>query len=108
MVYNSLETLYKKWGPVDRDDMSKSELIDYITDLFDTYEKTGFRKRFTSQGTGLKEYDRLKFKVICRVPLHNCELDFAPLWKIKLETGETMAAYPEEICLAEYPEEQET
>ena len=112
MIYDSLDELHKKYknkyGKIKkRNEMSRRELENYINDLFDTYEKIGFRERLTSENTNTKEHDGLKFEVVCRINPLECGYDVAPLWEIKLETGKTTIAFPEEICLAIHPEEQE-
>lgn len=48
-----------------------------------------------------------KLKVINRVKDitkdsdNGADLECLPMWNIKFENGDTMSAYPEEICLAE-------
>ena len=49
----------------------------------------------------------MKFTVLGRVKEitedkeNGADLECLPMWNIQLENGDIMAAYPEEICLAE-------
>jgi len=80
---------------------------EYVNDCFDAYENDGFADTFGTPYAGEKKHMGKKFKVIGRVPEFDddhpdgADLDCLPMWKIKLDTGEIIDAFPEEICNSE-------
>ena len=55
---------------------------------------------------GERKYVGMKFTVLGRVKdiaedKDGADLECLPMWNIQFENGDMMAAYPEEICLAE-------
>lgn len=107
--------LYKKYRfdnlNKSRDDLSEYEERNFINDCFDTYEHIGFADTFGPPYTGEKKYEGMKFTVLGRVKEitedkeNGADLECLPMWNIQLENGDIMAAYPEEICLAERKQE---
>ena len=75
--------------------------------LFDKYESAGFAKTFGTPYEGERKYVGMEFKVIGRVKdiaedkENGADLECLPMWHIRFDNGEEMAAYPEEICLLE-------
>ena len=90
-----------------RDDLSEDEERNFVNDCFDTYEKIGFADTFGTPYTGEKKYKGMRFTVLGRVKEitedkeNGADLECLPMWNIQFENGDIMAAYPEEICLAE-------
>ena len=77
-----------------REHMTEEREKEYIDFAFKVYENDGFLK--TIKGT---DFDGLKFKVLRRIETNEVdELYYLPMWQIRLENGEEIAAYPEEIC----------
>ena len=105
------DKLYKKYGfnnpDITRNTLSKDEERKFVNDCFETYEHIGFAKTFGTPYTGEEQYVGMKFTVLCRVKEitedkeNGAYLECLPMWNIQLENGDIMAAYPEEICLAE-------
>lgn len=105
------EELHKKYGfnnsNKTRDDLTEDEDHSFVNDCFDTYEHIGFAETFGTPYTGEKKYVGMRFTVLCRVKEitedseNGADLENLPMWHIQFENGDTMAAYPEEICLAE-------
>lgn len=101
--------LYKKYGLDNpyksRDDLSEDEERNFINDCFDMYEHIGFANTFGTPYAG--KYEGMKFTVLGRVKEitedkeNGADLECLPMWNIQLENGDIMAAFPEEICLAE-------
>lgn len=104
------EELYKKYGLNNsnktRDDLTEDEDRNFVNDCFDAYEHTGFADTFGTPYTREKKYAGMKFTVLGRVKEitedreNGADLEYLPMWHIQFENGDTMAAYPEEICLA--------
>lgn len=102
---------YKKYGfdnpNKSRNDLSEVEERNWVNDSFDTYEHIGFADTFGTPYTGEKKYEDMRFTVLGRVKEitedkeNGADLECLPMWNIRLENGDIMAAYPEEICLAE-------
>ena len=71
-----------------------------------TGEYIGFVDTFGTPYTGEKKYVGMKFTVLSRVKeltvdKDGADLECLPMWNIQFENGDKIAAYPEEICLAE-------
>ena len=108
---NEFVELYKKYGfdnpNKSRDDLSEAEERNWVNDSFGAYEHIGFADTFGTPYTGEKKYEGMKFTVLSRVKEitedkeNGADLECLPMWNIQLENGDVMAAYPEEICLAE-------
>ena len=90
-----------------RDNLSEDEERSFVNVCFDIYEHIGFADTFGTSYTGEKKYEGMKFTVLGRVKEitedneNGADLECLPMWNIQLENGDIMAAYPEEICLAE-------
>lgn len=103
--------LYKKYGlnnpNKSRENLPEAEKRKFVSDCFDTYEHIGFAETFRTPYEEEQKYVGMKFKVINRVKDitkdsdNGADLECLPMWNIKFENGDTMSAYPEEICLAE-------
>lgn len=103
--------LYKKYGfdnpNKSRDDLLEDEERNFVNDCFDIYEHIGFVETFGTPYTGEEKYEGMRFTVLGRVKEitedkeNGADLECLPMWNIQFENGDIMAAYPEEICLAE-------
>ena len=109
-MYTNFKELHKAYGfnnaERTRDNLSIEEEKNFVSDCFDTYEHIGFAETFGTPYTGERKYVGMKFTVLGRVrelseDENGADLECLPMWNIQLENGDTMAAYPEEICLAE-------
>lgn len=110
-MFSNFKELYQAYGLDNhtrtRDGLSHDEERYFVSDCFDLYERIGFADTFGTPYTGEKKYVGMKFAVIDRVheltESHPDGADLAclPMWNIQLENGDTLSAYPEEICLAE-------
>lgn len=117
-VQKEFEELYKRYGlnnpskPMNnltqnRDDLSENEECNFVNDCFDIYECIGFAETFKTPYKENSELAGMKFSVINRVKDitededEGVDLAVLPMWNIKLENGDTMFAFPEEICLVE-------
>lgn len=100
-------------GCFNREDMTEEREREWVDFCFDAYESDGFKSTFGTPYSGEKKYVGMKFDVLGRVPdikddfENGADLECQPMWVIRLENGEEMAAYPEEICLSETPEYME-
>ena len=103
--------LHKRYGfdnpNKTRDDLLEDEDRKFVNECFDIYEHIGFADTFGTPYTGEKKYVGMGFTVLGRVKEitedkeNGADLECLPMWHIRLESGDIMAAYPEEICLAE-------
>lgn len=90
-----------------RDDLSEAEERNWVNDCFDVYEHIGFANTFGIPYAREKKYKGMRFSVLGRVKEitedkeNGADLECLPMWNIRLENGDIIAAYPEEICLAE-------
>lgn len=109
-MYTNFNDLHKAYGVYDgnrtRDNFSHEEEVAFVNDCYDTYEHIRFADTFGTPYTGEKKYVGMKFTVLGRVKeisvdKDGADLESLPMWNIQLENGDIMAAYPEEICLAE-------
>lgn len=105
-MYTNFNDLHKAYGLDNpnktRDCLSYEEKKAFVEDCFNTYEHIGFADTFISPYTGTNEYNGMKFSVIGRVrEIDGADIECLPIWKIKFENGDTVQAYPEEICIAE-------
>lgn len=110
-MYTNFRDLHKAYGfdnpSKSRGNLSYEEEVNFVNDCFDTYEHIGFVETFTTPYTDKKDYVGMKYTVLGRVKewTEDCkegtDLECLPMWNIQFENGDTMAAYPEEICLAE-------
>ena len=110
-MYKTCEELLKAYG-FDNPELTR-DMLDYATerafvsDCYDTYEHIGFTATFGTPYTGERIHVGKKFKVLSRVKEisedaeNGADLECLPMWNIELEDGTRMAAYPEEICVAE-------
>ena len=89
-----------------REDMDIETERKWISDMFDAYEKTGFVDTFSTPFDllpGQEKYLGQKFKVVRRVEEGKDSWDLCclPAWVIQFDNGDTLEAYPEEICKVE-------
>lgn len=93
-----------------REDMDEDREEEWVAFCFDAYEADGFKETFGTPYYENREYDGMKFTVLGRVPNieddfeNGADLECLPMWRIKLENGLEMDAYPDEICLSETDE----
>lgn len=96
----------KKWSGIGVDNMTDDQLVEFKNDCFDLYESIGFIDRFDSPyddiGGGMREHNGMKFKVLRRATMEECDLEAMPLWLVEFENGDTAYCYPEEICASEH------
>lgn len=109
-MYTNFDDLHKAYGLYDgnktRDNLDYEEEKAFVNDCFDTYEHIGFADTFGTSYDGERKYVGMKFTVLDRVKdiredESGADLECLPMWNIQFENGDLMAAYPEEICLAE-------
>lgn len=109
-MYTNFKDLHKAYGfdnpSKSREDLTEDEEIAFVNDCYETYEHIGFTDTFDTPYTDNKKYVGMKFIVVGRVKelsvdKDGVDLENLPMWNIQLENGDTIAAYPEEICLAE-------
>lgn len=109
-MYPNFNDLHRAYGFQDgnrtRDNLSLEEERNFVRDCFETYEHIGFADTFASPYESEKKYNGMKFSVIGRVKeiaedQNGADLECLPMWSIRLENGDTINAYPEEICVAE-------
>ena len=93
----------KKWGSISADDMTDEQFVEFKNDCFEYYEGCGFLEKFDSPyddiGGGMHEHNGMKFKVLRRATMQECDLEAMPLWLVEFENGDTAYCYPEEICI---------
>lgn len=80
--------------------MSFEEELEYVKDAFDTYEALGFKETFNSPYAENETYGNTPFMVLgrCSYEEDNFDLEVLPMWHILFPDGQTLDAYPEEIC----------
>ena len=109
-MYTNFKDLHRAYGfgngDRTRDNLSYEEEKAFVEDCFDTYEHIGFANTFGTPYDGERKYVGMKFAVLGRVrdiavDINGADLECLPMWHIQFENGEVIAAYPEEICLAE-------
>lgn len=108
MTWNEIRQKYGEFADPSftRQDMCPEREREFVNDCFDAYESGGFADVFQSCWAE-KVYNGMKFEVVGRIPEYNggnqygADLECLPMWKIRLENGELLDAYPEEICLDE-------
>ncbi len=88
--------------PMERSEMTEAQERAFVDDCFDTYEGCGFEADFSTPFEANSGYNGKEFVVLGRVTEADADLCALPMWWISFpETGETIAAYPEEITLVE-------
>ncbi len=104
-----MKTLFPEFkdGCFTRDDMTEEREKEWVEYCYDAYEADGFTETFHSMYDQYKEYEGKSFKVVKRLNDKDADLESLPMWVIRFENGETIAAWPEEICLTETPEYKE-
>ena len=95
-------TFNEKWNNVNVDELSDKQLLEFKTDCFSLYENTGFLEHFNSPYDEEGEHNGMKFKVLRRANLNECDLEAMPIWFIEFENGDNAYCYPEEICNLEH------
>lgn len=110
----TFETLFEVFGfgEIDkcRQVLDEYQERKFVNNCFFIYENIGFTDTFGTPYTGetkYKKYTGMRFTVLGRVKEitedkeHGADLECLPMWYIQFENGDIVAAYPEEICLAE-------
>lgn len=110
----TFETLHEVFGFGDMDKcrqiLTEYQEHKFVNNCFFIYENIGFTDTFGTPYTGetkYKKYTGMRFTVVGRVKEitedkeHGADLECLPMWYIQFENGDIVAAYPEEICLAE-------
>lgn len=96
------DELNKKY-PEARYEMSVDREREFLKELYDAYETSGFADKFWTPfdlNNKDKSYIGKSFKVIGRCEEgKEWDLESLPVWKIEFEDGHKMDAYPEEIYL---------
>ena len=95
------EMFDKKWQDINVNEMSDEQLSDFKNDCFSLYENNGFIEYFNSPYDDEGEHNGMKFKVIRRANLNECDLEAMPIWLVEFENGDKAYCYPEEICIME-------
>lgn len=100
---NAVERDFKeKWADVNVDDLSDEDFLKFKEDCFELYERTGFLELFDSPYDDHGEHNGMRFEVIRRATVKECDLEAMPIWFIKFENGDEAYCYPEEIALIEH------
>lgn len=82
--------------------LTESQHREFIAYWFDQYERTGFSAVFDSPYTFQAQYKGQRFEVLGRCGEDTHDLEVLPAWNIRLECGDEIEAYPEEICELEH------
>ena len=91
------EEFKKKWNGKDRENLSPSELKEFLCDSFEMYEKQGFAPLFHTPYTENESRIGERFKVLRRADTNDCDVECLPMWQIEFNDGQKIFAYPEEI-----------
>lgn len=94
----TLEEFNKKWYNKSVDDIDDTLIEEYVEDLYDLHESTGFREKFKSPHNCMQKYNGLSFNVVRRYGKEDCDYEVMPIWLIRLDNGAEIEAFPEEIC----------
>ena len=86
---------------VSRKEMTVEEERAFVNYWFDQYEETGFLDKFHQVYDETEKFNGKPFKVLSRCKEGEWELGFLPAWNIEFENGDTLEAFPEEICKLE-------
>lgn len=86
---------------IPRDHMTEAEERAFVAYWFDEYERVGFCKTFDTPYESQAKYKGQTFSYLARCDEENRDLETLPAWRIRLECGDEIEAYPEEICKAE-------
>ena len=92
------EEFNKKWNNKSVDDIDDTLIEEYIEDLYDLHESTGFRETFNSPYNYMQKYNGLAFNVVGRYGKEDCDYESMPMWLIRFNNGIEIEAFPEEIC----------
>lgn len=83
---------------IGREHMTVAEHKAFVDYWFDRYEQAGFCHVLQSPHKEMARMNGQKFEVLGRCSEDTHDLDALPAWRIRLEIGAEMDAYPEEIC----------
>ena len=100
----SVEEFDAKWGEMpDRNKMDFETEVEFIEDVFNMYETSGFSATYHSIYDDEKELNGVAFQVIGRASYKDGDCDFEqlPMWHIEFEDGTKHMAFPEEITKIE-------
>lgn len=95
----NLEELLK--NDISREHMTVEEERMFVEYWFNNYEETGFLEKFHQVYDETDAFNNKPFKVLSRCKEGEWNLECLPAWNIEFENGETLEAYPEEICKLE-------
>ena len=86
---------------VSREEMTVEEERAFVNYWFDLYEETGFLDKFHQVYNETEKFNGKPFEVLSRCKEGEWDLECLPAWNIKFNNGDTLEAYPEEICTLE-------
>lgn len=91
----------EKWDAISYENMNDEMFREFVNDTFELYETTGFHTdRFRGIWNESEKYNGQSFEVIRRCTTDDgFDSESLPAWVIKLECGDEVEAYPEEICV---------
>lgn len=87
--------------PMDREDMSESQQIEFLEHCYKLYEREGFAKKFWCNSSDFEGRIGETFKVVRRIWQEDADLDSLPMWEIQFEDGSTTVAWADEIIPSE-------
>jgi hypothetical protein len=89
----------------DRDEMTKDQEREFVSQWYKNYEQGGFTKTFFSPYSEYENRIGQRFSVVRRLSEEEADLECLPMWEIMFEDGEKICVYPEEITNIEFKEE---
>lgn len=100
-MYNNFEELNAAYPNLNTEEgLSFDDMLAYVQDSFDLYEKFGFKDKFDTPYEDYQKYNGQSFEVVRRMSYvnDNIHLECLPKWIIRFEDGVEIEAWPEEIC----------
>lgn len=93
-------------GGLSRNDLTEEQEREFVDDCYQAYEHGGFAEKIVSPYECENLRNGMRFEVLGRVPEikddpNGVDLECLPMWRLRLENGDVMYAFPEEICLDE-------
>jgi hypothetical protein len=99
-VINTFEDLHRDY-PEDRHDMSEEREREFITHCYRLYKQEGFSKTFWTPHEATEEHIGKTFEVLEEIWDPVFDIECLPAWRIRLEDGEEIEAFSEEIVLSD-------
>lgn len=84
-----------------REQMTEERELEWVEYCFEAYEADGFAETYHTPFKQYEEFEGKPFTVVKRLNEYDADLCSLPMWIIKFEDGNTLAAWPEEICNTE-------